>query len=241
MSNESRLLPDRVIANLRRVRGEIASAAERSGRPPDSVTLIAATKTVPAEIIQAVYAHGVTICGENRVQEARAKARLLTATAPLLHWEMIGSLQRNKVNASVDLFQRIHSIDSIDLAQALDRATAERNTVMPVLIEVNAASERSKHGVTAEAALDLARAIAGMSHVRGEGFMTIAPAGGDLATLHSVFRRLRALRDAALVELGPAWRELSMGMSDDFAIAIEEGATLVRIGRAIFGERPPVG
>jgi pyridoxal phosphate enzyme (YggS family) len=223
----------RIVANLAIVQRRIAAAAERAGRSPAEITLLPVTKTIATELIQIVLRQGLTTFGENRVQEALAKA-------PELHgaqWELIGTLQRNKARAATALFARIQSVDSVALAQSIDHAAAERGIVMPVLLQVNIAGEATKHGVTPDETLTIARQIALLPHLRGTGLMTIAPQADDPQTVRSVFARLRALRDQIRAEVGDEWRELSMGMTDDFEVAIAEGATIVRVGRALFGER----
>jgi pyridoxal phosphate enzyme (YggS family) len=238
MPDVSMLTPDayeRLLSNLQSVRGRIAGAAQAAGRQADEITLIAVTKTIPAALVQAAYGAGARSFGENRVQEARDK--LARLTLPESRWELIGSLQRNKATKAVELFTRVQSVDSLELAQALDRAAALRQCVMPVLVQVNVAGEATKHGVAPEVALPLARAIATLPNLRGEGLMTVAPYVADPPMARPVFRRLRELRDLLRQEVGSSWRELSMGMTNDYPIAIAEGATLVRIGRAIFGER----
>ncbi len=234
MTAES-LSADHIAANLVAVRARIASAAEAAGRDPATVTLIAVTKTLPPAAIRAAYAAGARHFGENRVQEAATKIPQLAL--PDAHWEMIGTLQRNKVRAALDHFTRIHSVDGIDLAREIDRIAGERGRVVPALVQVNVAGEATKHGVTVAEALSLARAISTLPHLRGVGLMTVAPIADDPEAVRPIFRRLRELRDMLLAEVGPSWQELSMGMTDDFPAAIAEGATLVRVGRAIFGAR----
>jgi pyridoxal phosphate enzyme (YggS family) len=222
-------------ATLHAVQGRIARAAEAAGRDPATVTLVAVTKTVPPEAIRVVYAAGVRHFGENRVQEARDKLAMLDL--PDAQWDMIGTLQRNKARLAAQIFARVQSLDSLALAQDLDRAAAERERILPVLLEVNVADEATKHGVAIADALPLARAMARLPRLRGTGLMTVAPIATDPAAVRPIFRRLRLLRDEIRAELGADWRELSMGMTDDFTVAIAEGATLVRLGRAIFGAR----
>ncbi|MBA3824148.1 MAG: YggS family pyridoxal phosphate-dependent enzyme [Ktedonobacterales bacterium] len=234
MTTEPPLLA-RIAANLADVRARIAEAATLAGRDPATVTLIAVSKTMLPEAIQGAYAAGARHFGENRVQEAVAKVPALDL--PAAQWEMIGTLQRNKVRAALDLFVRIHSVESVELAREIDRLAGERGRVVQVLVQVNVAGEASKHGVSLAEALPLARAINELPHLRGAGLMTVAPIVTDLADVRPIFRRLRELRDLLRVEVGPSWQELSMGMTDDFSVAIAEGATLVRVGRAIFGAR----
>ena len=230
------------------IQARVAAATERSGRARDAVQIVAVSKTMPAEAILAAAAHGLTLFGENRVQEARDKIAAVTAAGlTQLRWELIGHLQTNKAARAVELFTRVQSVDSVRLAEALSRHAQQMERTLPILLEVNVAGEASKSGVTPEEVAAVARTIAGLPHLRPEGLMTIAPLVDDPEAARPVFQRLRALRETlrAEVPLGAdggdgGWSELSMGMSDDFEVAIEEGATLVRIGRALFGERPPV-
>ncbi len=234
MTTPSSDIAARIVANLADVRRRIAVAAERAGRSPEEITLLPVTKTISPDVIRVAIQQGMTTFGENRVQEAAAKVPAL----PGARWELIGTLQRNKVRAATSLFARIQSVDSVALAQAIDRAEAERGGIMPVLLQVNVAGEASKHGVTPDEALSVSRQIARLAHLRGVGLMTIAPLVDDPQSVRLVFARLRALRDQICAEVGNGWHDLSMGMTDDFEVAIAEGATIVRVGRAIFGERP---
>jgi PLP dependent protein len=235
MFESSPELCDLIAANLRHVQERIVAAAEQAGRDPAEVTLIVVSKRQSVEAIWAAYDAGAHYFGESRVQEAQAKI-------PAVHlahtqWEMIGTLQRNKARVAVEMFKRLHSIDSLALVEAVARAAAERGRVMEVLLQVNVAGEATKHGITPAEVLPLARAIQSLPALRGVGLMTVAPIVDDPEDVRPIFRRLRELRDTLRHEVSDDWRELSMGMTDDFAAAIAEGATLVRIGRAIFGER----
>jgi hypothetical protein len=243
---------DDLESRLARVRERIASAARRAGRDPDTVTLVAVTKTVPAEVVAAAYALGLADFGENRVEEAQDKipevARLLAA-APIT-WHMIGHIQSRKARDVVASFDRVHSVDSLKLAGRLSRFADEAGRTLPVLLEVNISGEASKYGFAlggwpddrgqVEAFFGAIEEIQTLPALRLEGLMTMAPLASDPEAARPTFRRLRALHKA-LAKRFPsvAWAHLSMGMTDDFEVAIEEGATLVRIGRAIFGERPP--
>jgi pyridoxal phosphate enzyme (YggS family) len=220
-------MPGTTIAErLALVRQRVARAAERAGRSPAEVTIVAVGKSFPAQAIEEAAAAGIAHVGENRVQEAAAKIPALRHLS--LTWHMVGHLQTNKTKTALELFDIIQSMDSLRLAEVLSRH-AER--VIPVLLEVNVAGEASKFGFSPQEVLPAAEAIARLPHLDLRGLTTVAPLVSDPEEVRPVFRELRRLRDA----LGLA--ELSMGMSDDFEVAIEEGATMVRIGRAIFGER----
>lgn len=226
---------DAIACNLANVRERVAAAAARSGRDAAAVTVVAVSKTVALERLRGVEASGVTDLGENRVREAASK---IEALGHAFTWHLIGHVQRNKARAAVELFDLIHSVDSLDLALALDRHAAARGKQQRVLFQVNVSGEASKSGFApAELRADAGR-LAALPHLHAEGLMTMAPLGADERELRAVFAGLRGLRDALAPSFGGAWRHLSMGMTDDYEIAVEEGATLVRVGRAIFGERP---
>jgi len=228
-------------ARIHAIRARIAAAAGRSGRAADAVGLVAVSKTVPAPVLHAAVALGLTTFGENRVQEAREKIAAL-AGFPGIRWELIGHLQTNKAALAAGLFARVQSVDSVRLASALAERAAALGRRLPILLEVNVAGEASKSGFAPEGLIEAARALAALPALAPEGLMTIAPLAGDPEDVRPIFRRLRALRDRLreAVPLGPdgGWPQLSMGMSDDFEVAIAEGATLVRLGRALFGARP---
>ena len=242
------------------MRARIAAACRRCGRPPESVRLIGVTKRRTAAQAAALAAAGVTDLGENYLQEAQEK-RAAIGVAPSVHWHCIGHLQRNKARAAVAAFETIHSVDSEALAVALDRHATPQGRPLDVLIQVNVSGEATKSGVSPQAAPALVASVRRLPHLRLRWFMTMAPppacgllrrpsdgtsdrslaghAGGGVAPIDMpgdaarfCFRQLRQLRDA----IDPALTELSMGMSDDFETAIEEGATMVRIGRALFAE-----
>ena len=240
--------------NIAAVRERIATAARRAGRDPAAVTLIAVSKTHPPELVIVAAKAGVIDFGENRVQEAAEKIPLVAAT-PALRWHLIGHLQRNKARKAAAIFDLIHSLDSVRLAEALDRhveADAPRHLAsssgrLPVLLQVNIAGEAQKEGFDLAGGLrsealphffqDVERII-GLKHLEVRGLMTIAPYVADPEQVRPVFRALRELRDELAVRFPTAsWHELSMGMTGDFEVAVEEGATLVRVGTAIFGER----
>lgn len=231
--------------------GRITAAQTRAGRLRERVTLIAVTKTVPVERILAAAALGLTDLAENRVQEAREKRERLRMlaeqddfTAQLmarLHWDLIGHLQTNKAARAVELFERVQSVDSLRLAEALSARAEAQGRSLPILIEVNAGGEASKSGFAPAEVESTAQAILALPALRVEGLMTVAPLAANPENVRPVFRALRELRDRLRVALPPqraTWDELSMGMSDDFDVAIEEGATIIRIGRGLFGERP---
>lgn len=223
---------DDVLAdNVRAVRARIAAACVRAGRAPDEVTLIAVSKTHPAEAVAAAWRAGVRDFGENRVREAASKIGALRADGARPTWHLVGHLQTNKAADAVDLFDILHSVDSERLALAISRRAARP---VRVLIEVNIAGEASKFGVRPAEAIALAERVGGIPKIELAGLMTVAPQADDPEDVRPVFRALRELRDAA------GLRELSMGMTDDFEVAVEEGATLVRVGRAIFGPRAGV-
>ncbi len=225
----------------------VAAAAQRVGRSPEDVHIVAVSKTMPPEAVIAAARYGLRLFGENRVQEAREKIAMVSAAGLTgLRWELIGHLQTNKAARAVELFARVQSVDSLRLAEALEARAAQLGRVLPVLLEVNVAGEASKSGLAPDEVVAVARTIATLPHLRLEGLMTVAPLVDDAESVRPFFRRMRALRDTLRAEVpqanehGGGWAELSMGMTDDFEVAIEEGATLVRIGRAIFGERPPI-
>ena len=219
-----------VAHNVERIRERIRTAALRSGRRPEDVTLVAVSKAVEPERIEAAVAAGQIVFGESKVQEAKAKIPLISGRA---HWHMIGHLQTNKAREAVALFALIHSVDSIKLAVELNKYAEQRGKVQAVLLEVNTSGEASKFGLKTEDVSATLREINKLSRVEVQGLMTIAPFFDEAEKTRPSFRRLRELRD----ETG--LRELSMGMTHDFETAIEEGATMVRIGTAIFGERRP--
>jgi PLP dependent protein len=218
---------------LGRVWERIEAAATRSGRPASAVTLVAVSKTMPAEIAQEAVVAGVRILGENRVQEAREKIALVPGAA---EWHMIGHLQTNKAKLAVALFSRIHSLDSTRLARELERHAEEAGKDLRCLVEVNLGGESQKSGEAEGEIRALLAEARRFSHLVIDGLMVVPPFLSDPEAVRPFFRRLRLLRDQ-LVREGFPLTELSMGMSQDFEVAIEEGATLVRIGTALFGTR----
>ncbi len=220
-----------IAERLAAVRARIDAACRRAGRSPSDVTLVGVTKSFPAEAVAEAVAAGLEDCGENRVQEAAAKIATLAALGIRPRWHLIGHLQTNKVQTALGLFAILHSVDSLRLARELSsRATHP----VPILLEVNVSQEASKFGFSVGDLPDAVSAISALPHLDVRGLMTVAPLSHDPEAARPFFRQLRELRDAV------GLRELSMGMTDDFEVAIEEGATMVRVGRAIFGERPGV-
>lgn len=214
--------------NIRRVQERIAAAAQRAGRKSEDITLIAVTKTVEPERIEQALATGLTVFGESKVQEARVKLPIVSGRA---HWHMVGHLQSNKAREAVEHFELIHSVDTVKLAGELDKWAGHAGKTQPVLLEVNVAGEASKFGFKLDVLADAVGEIEKLSRLEVRGLMTIAPFTNETDEARPYFRRLRELRD----QLGLL--HLSMGMTHDFEVAIEEGATMVRIGTAIFGER----
>jgi len=217
------------------VRGRLARAAARAGRNTGAVRLIGVVKTVPAESVREAAERGLLDLGENRVQEARIKIPAIGREDA--RWHMIGHLQRNKAGLAVQLFDRIHSLDGLAVAAAVSRRAVELGRRLPVLLEVNVSGEASKHGIRPENATPLIGEIANLPGIALDGLMTIAPYSDRAEDARPHFARLRELRDALERSTGVTLPELSMGMSGDFEVAIEEGSTMVRVGTAIFGSR----
>ena len=220
--------------NLLKVKDRIAQAAGRVGKNPEDVKLVLVTKTIGLEQIREAIAAGVTTFGENYVQEARTKIEALGSTNT--EWHFIGHLQTNKAKYAVRLFNLIHSVDSIKLARELDRRSALEGRVVDCLIEVNLAGESSKFGADKNEVVDLAAEMTSLQHLSLRGLMTMPPYSEDPESSRPYFIALRTLKDQ-LERHQISLPELSMGMSADFEVAIDEGATMVRVGRAIFGER----
>ena len=228
--------------NLHSVQERMAAAAARAGRDPAQITLVAVTKTQSQEVIRAAYDLGLRHFGENRVEEAEAK---LGGLPEDINWHMIGHIQSRKAKRVVPLFHLVHSVDSVKLARRLDRLCEDRPEPFPILLECNVSGEVAKYGFAAQAwsedkaqhdaLLTAVKDIAALPNLRVQGLMTMAPIVADPEETRPVFIRLRKLRDM-LSQAFPRtdWRHLSMGMTDDFEVAIEEGATLIRVGRAIF-------
>jgi pyridoxal phosphate enzyme (YggS family) len=224
----------------REVRAAVDRAAAAAGRDPASVRLLAVTKTVSPEGLREAYAAGARLFGENYVQEAQGKVDALPRDA---EWHMIGHLQSNKARRAAELFSCIQSLDRPSLADALEKAARARGQRLDVLLQVNTGDEETKSGTTADGAVELARSAARWPSLRVRGLMALPPYCDDPEEVRPHFRALRELgRHIAALNLpGVEMAELSMGMSHDFSVAVEEGATVVRVGTAIFGERPAAG
>jgi hypothetical protein len=225
---------EEIAANLARIATRIAEAAQKCGRSPDEIELVAVSKTHAAEKVQAAVEAGQLLFGESRVQEARAKIPLLPSR---LRWHFIGHLQKNKIRHALPLFELFHGIDSLALAQDMDRIAEEEGMRPRILLEVNLAGEASKHGFSPEPLRRDLETTLSLGRLTIEGLMTIPPLSPEAEASRRYFVALRELRDQLEREFNVRLPQLSMGMSGDFAIAIEEGATLVRVGTAIFGER----
>jgi pyridoxal phosphate enzyme (YggS family) len=225
---------DEIALNLERVRAQIAEAALRSGRSPNEVELVAVSKAHPAEKVQAAAEAGQILFGESRVQEARIKIPLLPSR---LRWHFIGHLQKNKIRHALPLFELFHGIDSPALAEEMERIADEEGMRPRILLEVNLAGEASKHGFSAESLRRDLETILSLGRLSVEGLMTIPPLAPEAEMSRRYFVALRELRDQLETEFNLRLPQLSIGMSGDYPIAIEEGATLVRVGTAIFGPR----
>ena len=221
-----------VLTRLSEIRRRIAAACQASGRSPEAVTLMAVTKTVDPVLINAAVDAGVTVLGENRVQEFLSKRE---AYRPQAEVQFIGHLQTNKVRQIIDKVTLIHSVDSLHLAEAVSRAAEAKGIVMPVLLEVNIGGEASKSGAAPDQIPALLRAVRPLSGIRVDGLMTIPPPASDEAAQNAVFAEMKQLYDAMAQEAPLS--VLSMGMSGDYEAAVRNGSTLVRIGSALFGPR----
>jgi pyridoxal phosphate enzyme (YggS family) len=228
---------DQIRRNLEEITRRLDEAARGAGRDPADVRLVAVTKTVGLERLKEAVAAGHTLFGENYVQEAKTK---IASLGPGLTWHFIGHLQSNKAKAAVELFDLIHSVDRLSLARALEQAAARQDKIQHILLQVNLAGEASKSGTAPENAQNLLSEIGKMPHLRVLGLMTMPPWFDDPERVRPYFRALRELRDRlrGLQLVEGDLPELSMGMTGDFEVAVAEGATLVRIGTAIFGQRP---
>jgi pyridoxal phosphate enzyme (YggS family) len=229
---------DQLGVRLARIRAQIEAAALKCGRLPQDVTLIAISKTHPASLVRAAIELGATDVGENRVQEAEQKINEVGRNAT--RWHLVGHLQANKARRAVQLFDVIHSLDSLELARRLDRLCGEEGReTLPVLIQADLGHEETKSGIDEEELSELVAGLKGLERVQLVGLMTLPPFFDDPEQARPFFRRLRELRDelASQGAFGGRKGELSMGMTNDFEVAIEEGATMVRVGTAIFGQR----
>ena len=227
--------PMSIAENLERVRAELASACTRAGRPASAVRLMAVSKTHPAQAILQAYTAGQRLFGENRVQEMQAKAPALREI-PDLELHLIGPLQNNKTGKAAELFHAVDTLDAAKTASRLNAAAEALGRVLPVLVEVKLSPEETKHGLAPEDLPDLLEAVAAMPHLRVTGLMTVPPVNDDPEAARPYFRQLRLLQEGQIARY-PGLVELSMGMSGDFAVAVEEGSTTVRVGTAIFGKR----
>jgi hypothetical protein len=228
------VIADRVAA----VRERIARAAERAARPPGEVTLVAVSKTHPPSAVREAFAAGVRDFGENRVQEAEAKIEASADLAAFgLRWHLVGHLQSNKARRAAELFDVVQSLDSLEIARRLGRHAAEAGRTLRALVQVDLAGEETKFGLEEARLLPALAALRDAPGLRVEGLMVLPPFLADPEAVRPFFRRLRALAERARGEGLLAGGELSMGMSHDFEAAVEEGATIVRVGTAIFGER----
>ncbi len=227
--------PAELFSNLAAVRDRISAAERRSGRPAGSVTLIGVVKTLQAETIAAAVSLGLTDLGENKVQEAEQHQQQVERTQA--RWHMVGHLQRNKVGKALELFDVVHGVDDVDLAEALSRRAVAAGRVLPVLIEVNVSAEASKFGLAPAGVTEVAERVLCLPGLALRGLMTVGAPVGRVEAARPGFALLRTLRDGLVPRLGRELPELSMGMSGDFEVAIEEGATMVRVGTALFGAR----
>src|SRR5438128_12626847 len=223
-----------VADNLARVREQLAEAAAKNGRDPGEIELVAITKTHPAEKVREAIEAGQTLFGESRVQEARVKIPELPSN---LRWHFVGHLQKNKIRHALPLFELIHSVDSLALAQDMNRISEEEGLHPRVLLEINVAGEGSKFGFSPDKLREQMEELLALPRLSILGLMTIPPLAEEAEASRKYFVQLRELRDRLQTEFRVDLAQLSMGMTQDFPVAIEEGATLVRVGTAIFGER----
>jgi len=225
-----------IAENLERVRAQIAEAAQKAGRGLDDIQLVAISKTHEAEKVRAAFDAGQELFGESRVQEARAKIPLLPSAT---RWHFVGRLQRNKIRQALPLFELFHSVDSLELARDMNRIADEEGLHPRLLLEVNVAGEGSKIGFAPDLLREQMEALLELPRLTIEGLMAIPPLASEAEASRKYFVMLRELRDQFAAEFKIGLPQLSMGMTGDYAVAIEEGATLVRVGTAIFGQRTP--
>ena len=235
---KSEMLDTALLENIKNIYRKISYAAMRAGRSPFDIKLISVTKTVGIDRIKEAIDLGLRIFGENRVQEAKEKiSKFEIRNSNLrIEWHLIGHLQKNKAKTAVELFDLIHSLDSVELAETLNKHAEKAGKVQRVLLEVKLSEEETKHGVSRKDLMGLIEAVSDMKNLKLEGVMTMPPFFENPEMARPFFRELRELRNSADA-LGYKLPELSMGMTNDFEVAIEEGATMVRIGTGIFGER----
>ena len=229
-------MKDVILQNLTEFHGRIADACEEYDRDMDDITIVAVTKTHPANIIRTVVACGIHNIGESRIQEAEEK---LIEVGPIARFHMVGHLQSNKVRKAVQLFDMIQSVDTLKLAGEINERAAEENRIIECLIQVNSSGEEQKYGVAPSDTLDLVQRILDLPNVQPAGLMTIGPLTDDEANIRAAFALTRELYDEGREMAGNQFDTLSMGMSDDFALAIAEGSTMIRVGTVLFGPRQP--
>jgi pyridoxal phosphate enzyme (YggS family) len=208
---------------------------QRCGRSGEAVTIVGITKRFGPELVEELIRAGIEDVGENRIQEFAEKKPLVGTPC---RWHLVGTLQRNKATKAIGQFHLIHSVDSVRLAETLNRLGEERDIVTRILLQVNTSGEATKHGFSPDETIDRAGEISQLPHIKLEGLMTIGPLTADVSLIRKSCKSLRDLRESASRSLGMPLPELSMGMSDDFEIAVEEGATIVRLGTILLGERP---
>jgi len=227
--------------NLLEIKDRIARAARRAGRKPEEIKIVAVTKTHPADVVLLAYRAGLWIFGENRIQEATPKIETLSEY-PEITWHLIGHLQSNKARKAVEYFDLIQAVDSAELAERLAGIGREKEQKIPILLEVNVSREATKYGLSPQDLSPVLDKIASLPEIEIQGLMTIGPLAGTDMQIHRAFAELRKIfeKTAAIVAERRRFDILSMGMTDDFEIAIEEGANMIRIGRGIFGERAPI-
>jgi len=228
-------LDSTIAGNVARLRERVEAAARRAGRPADAVTIVAVTKTFGPDVVEAILRAGIADIGENRVQELLVKADVVRGPC---RWHLVGPLQRNKAGKVVGRVHLLQAIDGLRIAETVDRIAGERGVRAGVLLEVNTSGEASKHGVAPGEAPGAGEQLARLAHLDFRGLMTIGPLSGGPEETRRCFRELASLAEAMRRATGLALPELSMGMSDDFELAIEEGATMIRVGRVIAGDRP---
>ena len=224
-------------SNLETIRQRIEAACARAGRPESSVTLLAVTKGQPPDVVSEAAQLGLTVFGENKVQEAKAKIPLCPGR---LRWHMIGHLQTNKCRDAVDLFEMVQGVDSLHVAEELNKRADQAARTLPVLLEVNIVGEASKFGYPPERLLAELTQLNSLNRLEIHGLMTVPPWAAEPERVRPIFRQLRDLKSQCEQQLGAPLAQLSMGMTGDFEIAIEEGATMVRLGTALFGPRPKI-